>query len=218
MAILHRNDPDREPLVGHAKVTRQDWLNVARDIFINDGVAEVKILAISEHLEVSRSSFYWYFKSREDLLDALLDDWSASNTDTVIDYCERPAKTIGEAVCHFFQCFMDPKAFNRGLDFAVREWSRRDIQIRHRIDDADARRLDAVNRMFRSHGYDEYHADVRSRILYYQQLGYHALEVSEPMSARLARLPGYLEGFTGVPPTPVEYQAFLEFALQLEPT
>ena len=26
--VLHRDDPDKEPLVGHIKVTREDWLNV----------------------------------------------------------------------------------------------------------------------------------------------------------------------------------------------
>ena len=55
--VLHRNDPDKEPLTGHIKVTREDWLNVARDTLVNDGVAEVKVLALAERLEVSRSRF-----------------------------------------------------------------------------------------------------------------------------------------------------------------
>ena len=63
------------------RVSRDDWLNVARDILVSDGVAEVKVLTIGERLQVARSSFYWYFKNRKDLLDALLADWEGRNTD-----------------------------------------------------------------------------------------------------------------------------------------
>ena len=197
LPILHRDDPEKEPLVGHIKVTREDWLNVARDVLVSDGVAEVKVLALGQRLDVSRSSFYWYFKSRKHLLEALLDDWEARNTRTIVAQCALPADTIGEAVGNFFKCFLNPDLFDRGLDFAVREWSRRDGAVRQRIDQADRERLAAVTRMFERHGFTPYEADVRARILYYMQLGYHALDVREPMQARCDRLAGYLKGFTG---------------------
>lgn len=198
LPILHRDDPEKEPLVGHVKVTRDDWLNVARDVLVSDGMAEVKVLALGQRLNVSRSSFYWYFKSRKHLLEALLDDWEARNTRNIVAQCELPADSIGEAVGNFFKCFLNPDLFDRGLDFAVREWSRRDGTVRQRIDQADRERLAAVTRMFERHGFTPYEADVRARILYYMQLGYHALDVREPMKARCDRLAGYLKGFTGI--------------------
>ena len=155
------------------------------------------VLALGQRLDVSRSSFYWYFKSRKHLLEALLDDWEARNTRTIVAQCALPAETIGEAVGNFFKCFLNPDLFDRGLDFAVREWSRRDGAVRQRIDQADRERLAAVIQMFERHGFTPYEADVRARILYYMQLGYHALDVREPMQARCDRLAGYLKGFTG---------------------
>ena len=130
-------------------------------------------------------------------LEALLDDWEARNTRTIVAQCALPAETIGEAVGNFFKCFLNPDLFDRGLDFAVREWSRRDGAVRQRIDQADRERLAAVIQMFERHGFTPYEADVRARILYYMQLGYHALDVREPMQARCDRLAGYLKGFTG---------------------
>jgi len=127
--ILHRDDPDKDPLVGHVKVTRDDWINVARYILVNEGISQVKVLTISERLEVSRSSFYWYFESRTDLLNALLDDWEKRNTATIIKHCDMEAATIGIAICSFFRCFVDPHLFDRGLDFAVREWSRQCLSV-----------------------------------------------------------------------------------------
>ncbi|MCB1313688.1 MAG: TetR/AcrR family transcriptional regulator, partial [Sedimentitalea sp.] len=82
--LLHRDDPAREPLGGNVKVTREDWLAVALDALVSDGVEQVKVLALAERLDVSRSSFYWYFKSRQDLLDALLRHWQTTNTAAII--------------------------------------------------------------------------------------------------------------------------------------
>ncbi|SFI31747.1 TetR/AcrR family transcriptional regulator [Jannaschia pohangensis] len=213
--LLHRDDPSKDPLVGHVKVTRDDWLNVARDVLVSDGVADVKVLALGQRLEVSRSSFYWYFKSRKHLLEALLDGWEDRNTQTIIDACALPAPSIGAAVCNFFRCFLDPDLFDQGLDFAVREWSRRDGRVRQRIDAADQTRLAAVTEMFQRFGYPPSDADTRARILYFMQLGYHALELREPMDSRLERIEGYLRGFTGKEPDPRAVAALRSFVKDL---
>ena len=207
--------PDPEVPAGGQRTTRQDWLNVARDILVSEGVAEVKVLSIGERLQVSRSSFYWYFRSRKDLLDALLADWEATNTGFLVRACETPARTITGAVLNFFRCFVDPGLFDQRLDFAVREWARRDGSVRRVIDRADDTRLAALAAMFRRHGYPEDEADARARILYFMQLGYHALDQSEPMRIRMGRLEAYLLGFTGVLPDPVEVADFRTWAIAL---
>lgn len=209
---LHQDERGKEQPGGNIKATRQDWLNVARDILVSDGVGEVKVLAIGEFLGVSRSSFYWYFKSRKDLLNALLDEWEALNSRTIIAHCELPATTIAGALCNFFKCFVDPDLFDQGLDFAVREWSRRDGAVRVRIDAADKARLKAVNDMYLRYGYDKEDADARARILYFMQLGYHALDQTEPMEDRMGRMDAYLFGFTGIRAKPSEYVEFVEYA------
>ena len=205
---LQREDANTGP-----RVTREEWLNVARDILVSDGVAEVKVLTIGERLQVARSSFYWYFKSRKDLLDALLADWETTNTAILVRHCEMPVQTITGAVCNFFRCFVDPELFDQRLDFAVREWARRDGSVRRVIDRADDTRLAAVAAMFRRHGYSDYEADARARILYFMQLGYHALDQSEPMRIRMSRLEGYLLGFTGKTATPEEVETFRAWAI-----
>lgn len=209
---LVRDDPAREPLVGNVKVTREDWLNLARNVLVDEGVGEIKILALSEKLGVSRSSFYWYFENRKDLLEALLQEWEARNTNTLVNKCSQFSKTISEAACNFFRCFVDLKQFDHGLDFAVREWARRDAVVRSRIDAADETRLEAVTEMFLRHGYESYDAECRGRILYYMQIGYHALDVREPMEVRLRRVEGYLNGFTGKEADMQALEEFHEFA------
>lgn len=209
---LVREDPAREPLVGNTKVTREDWLNLARDVLVHEGAAELKILSLAERLGVSRSSFYWYFKSKGDLLDSLLGEWESRNTGQILELCALPARNISEAVSNFFCCFVDSEGFDAGLDFAVREWSRRNANVRTRIHKADATRLRAVTDLFLRHGYDDQEADIRARVVYFQQIGYHALELRESLETRLSRVEGFLYAFTGEVADPQTVTDFLAYA------
>ena len=193
---------------GNPKVSRQDWLAAARGLLISRGVEDVKILSLSAQLGVARSSFYWYFDSRADLLSALLAEWELRNTQCILEKCDLPAGGVTEALCHFFECFVDPGLFDPGLDFAVREWARRDAAVRAKIDAADQSRLDALIALFERHGFAPYEADARARIVYFMQLGYHALEVNESMETRMTRLEGYLSGFTGAAADPSAVAVF----------
>jgi len=204
------------PLGGNTKVTREDWLRVAMDILISQGVEKVKVLSIGERLEVSRSSFYWYFKSRQDLLDALLEVWERTNTRAVVEHASRPADTITRAVCHLFRCFVTSERFDHRLDFAVREWSRRSGEVRRIVDRSDAARLRAIQTMYERFDYTPHDARTRARILYYMQIGYYALELQEPLETRLSFLEGYLEGFTGRRAARSEIDEFVAHVNSLE--
>jgi len=203
------------PLPGNIKVTRADWLNTAMALLVSDGVGEVKVLSIGARLGVSRSSFYWYFKSRKDLLDQLLAEWERTNTGIMVAHADHPSATVTEAVCHFFRCIVDPAGFNHKLDFAVREWARRDSAVRGVVDRSDAARHAALARMFVRHGYAETEADIRARVLYYQQIGYHALELGETLEERLSRVAEYVYCFTGQRASDAEIAAFTAFVLGL---
>lgn len=181
----------------HRKATRGDWLAAALDTLVREGVEQVKILPLSERLGVSRSSFYWYFESRGALLDALITHWNETNTGVIAEHCERPARAITAAVMNLFRAFVGRDGFDHRLDFALREWARRDPEVRRVVDAADAARLRAVRGMFLRHGAGEPEADIRARILYFQQIGYYALELNETLEERLARVAAYVEGFTG---------------------
>src|SRR5580693_7668510 len=55
---------------------REIWLDTARRALIEEGTAGVEINKLANRLGVSRGGFYWFFKSREQLLDELLAHWA----------------------------------------------------------------------------------------------------------------------------------------------
>ena len=213
--LLHRNDPEKEPLVGNVKVTREDWLNVALDVLISDGIEQVKVLNLGSRLGVSRSSFYWYFKSRQDLLDALLDHWQETNTAAMIAHARVTEETITAAVCNVFRCVIDERLFDKQLDFAVRDWSRRSETVRRALDRSDQERLGALAAMFERFNYPRHEAKVRARVLYYMQLGYDFADLNESTKERLKQVPMYLFCFTGREPRTQEIEEFASYVAKL---
>ncbi|MCG7622087.1 MULTISPECIES: TetR/AcrR family transcriptional regulator [unclassified Epibacterium] len=210
--LLHRDDPDAAPLIGNIKVTRDDWLNVALDVLIRDGVERVKVLALAEAMGVSRSSFYWYFKSRQDLLDALLTRWEETNTAGLIAQAQAPAERVTGAVLNIFRCIANPDLFDTALDFAVRDWARRSDAVLARMRAGDAARVAALTSMFQRYGCDDLEALTRAKVLYYMQLGYDMAEPQESHDYRLSMTPEYLKVFTGQAPTDAEMQEFADYS------
>lgn len=207
----------KKAAAGNVKATREDWLGAALAILIAKGVEGVRVLTLSQRLKVSRSSFYWYFKDREDLLAQLLEHWRQTNNHSIIEHAQRPSATIAEGVLGIFECWVDPRLFDPQLDFAVRAWARRSKTVRRIIDRADRERVQAIAGMYERHGFQEQDAFVRARILYFMQIGYYSLEIDEPMASRMKLVPEYVRGFCGQDCTPAEMAAFERFVARTAP-
>lgn len=196
----------------HVKVTKDDWLNLAQTTLIRSGVDAVRILALGKKLKVSRSSFYWYFKSREDLLDQLLENWRRKNSQEIIERANRPSSSITHAILNVFECWVNDNLFNPKLDFAVRAWGRKSSAVALAVEQEDTKRVDALSEMYKRHGYSDDDALVRSRVLYLTQLSYFSLGIKEAMDERLRQAPLYIRCFTGVLPAGEEMSTFDEYA------
>lgn len=57
-----------------------DWLRAARLALLHDGPAGVRVEKLARDLKVTKGSFYWHFRDRGELLEALLREWEAETT------------------------------------------------------------------------------------------------------------------------------------------
>lgn len=188
--------------------SREGWLAAARQALLAGGVDAVKIQPLAQQLQISRTSFYWFFKDRDDLLNALLAAWEAKNTGAFVQACGGYADSIAEAVLSLIAMFYSEEKFEPQLDFAVRSWAHQSAHVTARVHQADEARLAAICNMFQRFGYAPALADVRARTVYLTQIGYISMQVQESMELRLSRVPAYVETFCGRPPTKAEMARF----------
>ena len=184
------------------------WLDAAYAVLIESGVDQVKLLPLARKLGLSRTSFYGHFDSREALLVALVARWQAKNTANLIARTEAYAESIAEALFNLFDCWLLPDLFDARFDLAIRNWALGDPGLRAVLEVTDKARIEAIAAMFARHGYSADQARVRAYTVYYTQIGYISMMVSEPVDLRIQRMPLYVETFASVAPTAVELERF----------
>lgn len=185
------------------------WLEAAYDALLEGGVDAVKILPLAKRLKLSRTSFYWFFRDREELLAALIARWRDKNTGNLIRQAEAYAESIAEATLNVFDCWLDRNLFDAKFEFAIRSWALQSEEILKEVQAADNARLAALGRMFERFGHEPVAADVRARTLYLVQIGYISMQTEEDLDLRLKRIPEYVAIFTGTAPEPREMDRFL---------
>ncbi|KQU81777.1 hypothetical protein ASD00_35025 [Ensifer sp. Root31] len=198
-------------------MTREAWIHAGIDALIEEGIASVKIQVMAKRLGVSRSSFYWFFADLQALHGELLEHWLTKNTSPIIERALRPAATVTKAVCHIFECWVDPALFDPRLDAAVRSWGQVEAVIRDVVDQADDQRVDAITRMFVRYSYPEEEAFIRARVLYFTQVGHFTLGIRDDLEMRLRLVRPYLLSFTGRLPADDEVEAFAAMMRRRQP-
>lgn len=188
--------------------SQEGWLEAAYEALLESGVDSVKILPLAKRLNLSRTSFYWFFKDREELLNALIARWREKNTGNMVKRSEAYAESLPEAMLNVFDCWLDKDLFDSSFEFAVRSWALQSEDILEEVRRADQTRLEALVRMFMRFGYDETAADVRARTTYLVQIGYISMQAQEDIALRMKRIPEYIAIYTGQTPRRNELDRF----------
>lgn len=188
--------------------SKEVWLEAAYQLLIEGGIDNVRILTLAKMLKLSRTSFYWFFKDRDALLDALLILWQEKNTTALIGQTHAQAASLAEATLNLFDCWLDNRLFDSVFEHAVRSWGVQSPEVSQALSDADAVRLESIKTMFIRHGSEPLVADVRSRALYLTQIGYISMNTQEDVATRMLRVPSYVAIFSGTLPSADELERF----------
>ena len=132
----------------------EGWLDAAYESLTECGVDTVRVMPLAKKLGLSRTSFYWFFKDREELLAALIDRWRVKNTGNLVAQTECYAESIAEAMLNVFDCWLNPDLFDSQFEFAMRSWALQSAEVAEHIRVADIARREALIRMFVRFDYD----------------------------------------------------------------
>lgn len=164
-------------------ISTEAWIAVAKATLIKEGVAAVKVDRLAKAAGVTRGGFYYRFKSRQGLLDALVDDWLATNHKPIMNALQGPGSPP-ERFRALIRLWLDERDYDPDYDAAMRSWSRLSPKVAALVHSIDDLRIDALRQVFSDAGYDEAEAFVRARITYFHQVGYYAMGVRESAKRR----------------------------------
>ena len=177
------------------RYTRSDWVEAAKRIFIDSGVEDVKVDVIAKRMKITRGSFYWHFKGREDLLDALLADWAERNMAGIetLRLKRDGAPTLADCIRFWVSMEDDVLTF----DMAMRVWSRKSEKVAAATKQIDEAWMELLTAVFERRGNNNEMARARARVMYFHQIGYYTLDLREDLESRIRNFPLYHEILTG---------------------
>jgi len=180
-------------------LSREDWLAAARAVLIAEGKDAVKVERLAKILKVTRGGFYWHFRDRDDLLNALLESWERETTAAFQSTLEQDHPNgMGEFLA-LINMWVEEKKYSPAYDTAVRDWARTSNRVAVAVKRVDDKRISILKRIFRDLGYDDQMAFVRARVSYFHQVGYYTLGVDESEHERRLLVPLYVAILSGKP-------------------
>jgi AcrR family transcriptional regulator len=155
-------------------LTPETWIEAATEVLVDQGIDHVRVDVLATQLGVTRGSFYWHFRDREDLLRRVLQAWRDRATVALTRRLETarpdPREQLHDAASLPFRGRAAAKAAR--IELAIRAWARRDEMAREAVDEADAARLAHHERIFTALGFPAEEARGRAFLMY----GYEVAE------------------------------------------
>ncbi len=147
---------------------RDAWLKKALDVLFAHGISQIKIEVLARKLKLTKGSFYWHFRNRDDLLRSMVDWWRNKQLGFIggLDHSIPDPEARIRAVIAFTQHTEDSNH-----DVAMREFARFNKQAARAVSEVDELRVAYLAELFTAAGFEPLEASLRARTLYFYQVG-----------------------------------------------
>jgi AcrR family transcriptional regulator len=161
-------EPARRP-----PLTPEAWIDAATEVLVDQGIDHVRVDVLATQLGVTRGSFYWHFRDREDLLRRVLQAWRERSTEQLTARLESASADPREQLRDVLSLPFRGRAAQRAarIELALRAWARRDAIARHAVDEADASRIGYIAQLFSALGFGVAEARARAFLAYSYVVG-----------------------------------------------
>jgi len=82
-----------------ARATRQQIVNAADDLFYGHGYAQTSFADIAAAVQISRGNFYYHFKTKDEILDAVIEKRFADRERLLAKWDETSESPAGRIAC-----------------------------------------------------------------------------------------------------------------------
>lgn len=150
----------------------EDWIAAASNVLVNRSVDAIGVESLAKELGVTKGSFYWHFKDREDLLRRVLTSWRGAATERIIFRFESRNLPARELIRDLLSLPFRGEAAKdaASIELAIRAWGRRDEMARAVVEEVDGKRLSYIAQCFSALGFGIAEARSRAFLLYSYEL------------------------------------------------
>jgi len=169
-------------------LTRADWISGAWKMLGEKGVEGVRVEPLARRLGVTKGSFYWHFKGRQELIEALVDYWFSLWDDEISNDRLSQSNPV-DRIWVLFENVIG--RLSRGQTVSLRMLSHSDEDIARRIEERDRQRLAFLIDQLQELGFSPQEARVRGQVYQVLMTGEFLRSGGQLLSARIERARDY---------------------------
>ena len=188
MSDAEKAPSKRDSMKTSDSLTREAWISGAWDMLGETGLDGVRVEPLAKNLGVTKGSFYWHFKDRQELLDALLDRWFAIWDDQMSPDIDGNG-TAADRIWALIESVI--RRTTRSQTISLRLLSHKDPDVALRIEERDAQRLAFLMQRLKEIGFSHEEARVRGQLYQAIMTGEFLRSGGFPLDERLARAQEY---------------------------
>lgn len=156
------------------RTPRERWISAGLTALAAGGPRAVRVEALAKDLGVTKGGFYGFFSGRDELLEAMLDQWEHESIDETIEAARREG---GDARARIHRMgrmtFSDERLLP--IDLAIRDWARQDDAVATRLRRVDTRRMEELRGHIGTFCDDADEVEARSLLAFCAAIGSHFL-------------------------------------------
>lgn len=140
---------------------RNDWIQAAITLLAEDNVEALRVDTLADKLGVTKGSFYWHFKGRDDLLLAVVEAWRLTMTSETRALIVDTSGTPWERLERLLRIAISGRQDVPGgpFEMTLRDWARRDSKVANVVRQVDNDRIDFLRQLYRDAGLSDADAD-----------------------------------------------------------
>jgi len=160
--------PVKKPLAEAPRLDSRAWVQAALDILAEQGIDGVRVESLARKLGVTKGSFYWHFRDRDALFEAILDAWRRQATLRIISRLDQTMQTSAGRLRQLLNLpFQGPRSeWGANVELSLRLWSRRDPRARATLAEVDQLRLSYIAGLLEDCGHSASDAKARAVLAY----------------------------------------------------
>jgi AcrR family transcriptional regulator len=160
--------PVKKPPAEAPRLDSRAWVQAALDILAEQGIDGVRVESLARNLGVTKGSFYWHFRDRDALFEAILDAWRRQATLRIISRLDQTMQTSAGRLRQLLNLpFQGPRSeWGANVELSLRLWSRRDPRARATLAEVDQLRLSYIAGLLEDCGHSASDAKARAVLAY----------------------------------------------------
>ena len=175
-------------------LSASDWIDAAWKAIGTHGMSGVRVEALATKMKVTKGSFYWHFKDRDALIDAVVQRWLDVLSIKTMEGALKEGALASERLWLLFERVV--KELSTAHSAVIRLWARSNPKLMAVLHAEHEKRMTFVARAFREVGFDERESLLRADMYLSLLMGEYLVAGGLPLEKRLARAKGQVELLT----------------------